>query len=125
VPSLSQLLERFVSLVEDGRTVEAMERFYADDVLIFENRSLARAGKRHSIDFEREQQRRVSRPAELKALKRACNETTGVSFVEWLVRFEGDAGRPMRLEEVAVQRWRDQVIVEERFYYEGVVDEGD
>jgi hypothetical protein len=30
----------------------------------------------------------------------------------------------MRLEEVAAQRWSDGVISEERFYYEGIVDEG-
>jgi hypothetical protein len=31
----------------------------------------------------------------------------------------------MRLEEVAVQTWENAHIVQERFYYEGVVDEGD
>jgi hypothetical protein len=31
----------------------------------------------------------------------------------------------VRLEEVAVQVWEGGQIVQERFYYEGVVDEGD
>jgi ketosteroid isomerase-like protein len=125
MPSLSRHLERFVSLAEAGESATAMERFYAEDVVVFENRELARAGKQRCIEFERAQRARASRPAKLKALKTACNETTGASFVEWLIRFEGDEGRPMRLEEVAVQTWRGEVIVEERFYYEGAVDEGD
>ena len=102
-----------------------MQRFYAEDVVVFENRALARAGKQQCIDYEKEQQSRARSPASLRALKRACNETTGVSFVEWLIRFETEGGRPMRLEEVAVQTWRDGAIAEERFYYEGMVDEGD
>ena len=125
MPRVSQLLERFVALVEQGRSVEAMERYYAEDVVVFENRALARAGRQRCIAFEREQHSRAPQPATLKALKHACNEATGVSFVEWLIRFETEAGRAMRLEEVAVQSWRDGAIVEERFYYEGVIDEGD
>jgi hypothetical protein len=49
----------------------------------------------------------------------------GVAFVEWVIRFLGANGRPMRLDEVAVQRWVGDRIVEERFYYEGMIDEGD
>lgn len=125
MPVLGRLFEEFVSLVEEGRTLEAMQRFYADEVVVFENRELSRAGKERCIEFELEQQKEAHRPATLRALKHACNETTGAGFVEWLIRFETAAGRPMRLEEVAVQSWRDGEIVEERFYYEGVIDEGD
>lgn len=35
------------------------------------------------------------------------------------------AATALRVEEVAVQTWEDGLIVEERFYYEGMVDEGD
>ena len=45
--------------------------------------------------------------------------------MEWVIRFVGEDARPMRLDEVAVQRWAGGRIVEERFYYEGLVDEGD
>jgi hypothetical protein len=31
----------------------------------------------------------------------------------------------MRVEQVSVQRWHRGLIIEERLYYEGVVDEGD
>ena len=53
------------------------------------------------------------------------DEARGVTFVEWEIRFVGQDQRPMRLDEVAVQRWSGARIVEERFYYDGVVDEGD
>ena len=50
--------------------------------------------------------------------------STPLQFVEWLIRWKTAEGTWMRLEEVAAQRWSGDRIVEERFYYEGVIDEG-
>ena len=75
--------------------------------------------------FERDASARAPVPARLKARSFASNETTGVSFIEWVIHFVTDEGRPMRLDEVAVQKWARGHISEERFYYECVIDECD
>lgn len=122
---LRRRLDEFIGLVVSGRSIEAMERFYAEDVMIFENRELSRAGREACIIYEREQLTKSGRP-QLKATKRAADPQTGVSFIEWVVQFRSpSSGRPIRLEEVAVQKWSNGEIIEERFYYEGVVDQGD
>lgn len=115
----------FVRLVESGASVAAMERYYAADVVIFENRELARAGRLQAIAYEREALASLREPASVKALRVAVDEEEGVVFIEWRIRFIGETGRPMLLEEVAVQSWENDVIVSERFYYQGFVDEGD
>jgi ketosteroid isomerase-like protein len=122
---LEERVREFVGLCEAGKTLEAIERFYAEDAVVFENHELARAGRAACIDCEREAQARVKEPARLKARAHAVDAAGGVSFVEWVVRYVGADGRPMRIEEVAVQRWSAGRISEERFYYEGVIDEGD
>lgn len=122
---LSRRLDEYITLVEAGKTIEAMERFYADDVLMFENRELARAGRTACIEHERAQLGGNAEPASLRATKRAANPAAGVCFIEWVIRFHSPDGRPMRLEEVAVQRWNETGITEERFYYDGAIDEGD
>lgn len=122
---LRRRVDEFIGLVESGRSIEAMERFYAEDVMMFENRELSRAGREACIAFEREQLAKSGRP-HLKATKRAADPNTGVSFIEWVVQFRSpSSGRPIRLEEVAVQKWSNGEIIEERFYYEGVIDQGD
>ncbi|HEY6729007.1 MAG TPA: nuclear transport factor 2 family protein [Polyangiaceae bacterium] len=122
---LRRRLDEFIGLVESGRSIEAMQRFYAEDVMMFENRELSRAGREACIAFEREQLSKSGRP-HLKATKRAADPQTGVSFIEWVVQFRSpSSGRPIRLEEVAVQKWSNGEIIEERFYYEGVIDQGD
>lgn len=123
---LRQHLDEFIRLVESGKSIEAMERFYSEDVLMFENRELSRAGRDACIEYEREQLALQSKPPILKATKRAADDDDGVSFIEWVVQFESPrSGRPIRLEEVAVQKWSEGRIIEERFYYEGVIDQGD
>ena len=122
---LRRRVDEFIGLVESGRSIEAMERFYAEDVMMFENRELSRAGREACVAFEREQLTKTGRP-HLKATKRAADPQTGVSFIEWVVQFRSpSSGRPIRLEEVAVQKWSNGEIIEERFYYEGVIDQGD
>ena len=123
--TLSENLRALVALCEQGKTLEAIERFYADDVVVFENHERARAGREACLAFERSALAQLKEPARLRARAYAAEPQLGVAFIEWVIRFLGDDGRPMRLEEVAVQRWSGGRIVEERFYYEGLVDEGD
>ncbi len=123
--AIEDSLREYIKLCEAGATCEAMERFYAEDVIVFENHELARAGRSACITHEREGLAQAKEPATLRAKAFAANAQDGVSFIEWCIRFLGDEDRPMRLDEVAVQRWSKGRIVEERFYYEGMVDEGD
>jgi ketosteroid isomerase-like protein len=123
--TLAKQVEKFVELVTNGQTVESMERFYSEDVNVFENRELARAGRAYCIAEERRLLEAQPAPPRMRALKVAVNEADGVAFIEWVIRFTSPEGRPLRLEEVAVQKWAGGLIVEERFYYQGLVDEGD
>lgn len=122
---LQEHVTAFVDLVTGGQSLEAMERYYAADAIVFENRELARAGKAACLAFERKALASQPEPPRIQMLDLAVNESSGTVFIEWLIRFEGRDGRPMRLEEVAVQQWSRGLICQERFYYEGFVDEGD
>ena len=125
MPKLRERLDEFIALVEAGQTVEAIRRFYAEDVLVFENRELARAGRDSCVAFEQSQLAAQPAAPRMKAVKSAADSAAGTCFVEWVIHFHSSSGRPMRLEEVAAQKWSAAGIVEERFYYEGFIDEGD
>ncbi|MFZ5890738.1 MAG: hypothetical protein ACOY0T_06770 [Myxococcota bacterium] len=125
MPNLTQNLRAFCALLERGETLAAIERFYANDVCVFENRELARAGREQCLAYERAALERVKSRPRFKLHRTAADEANQVAFIEYTVRFVSASGRPMRLEEVAVQSWEGDHIVNERFYYEGLVDEGD
>jgi ketosteroid isomerase-like protein len=118
-------LRSFVELLSAGKTLEAMERFYHPEVMVFENRTLARAGRAVCLEHERQQLSQQASPLSFRLLKSAVDEQSGVAFLEYVLRFRAPDGRQLRLEQVAVQRWSEGRIVEERFYYEGFVDESD
>jgi ketosteroid isomerase-like protein len=122
---LSDSLRKFIELCERAETVEAIARFYAEDVVVFENHERSRAGREACLAHEREALARTGDSATFKVLACAENSANNTTFIEWQIRFIGKGGRPMRLDEVAVQRWHAGRIVEERFYYEGMIDEGD
>lgn len=121
---LADHVDAFVALCTSGRSLEAIEQYFADDVVVYENRELARAGRVQCLAFERDSLAKQVVPAKLVCRGRAVDEPTGAAFIRWEIRFTMD-GTPMRLEEVAVQRWAGARVVEERFYYDGVVDESD
>lgn len=125
MPSLQDHVTEFLRLLRTGQTLLAMEQFYHPEVVVFENRKLARAGLRQCLDYEREQLATQPNPPEFKVTSWAVNPNTDRAFAEYTVRFLAPNGRPLRLEQVAVQKWSGAKIVEERFYYEGVIDEGD
>jgi ketosteroid isomerase-like protein len=122
---LRSLVTDFAAVLTSSGALEAMHRFYAEDVIVFENRELARAGRAQCLAIEATALEAQPSPPVVRVTKLAADDATGVAFLEYVVRFTSPDGRPMRVEQVAVQRWESGRIAEERFYYEGYVDEGD
>lgn len=122
---LAKQLEAFVALSRAGRTLEAIERYYAEDVVVFENRELARAGREKCLDYERSALAGLAEPPRFELRGAGVDEAREKTFVEWVLHFVTREGKAFRLEEVAVQKWHGDRISEERFYYEGVVDQND
>lgn len=122
---LDDAVATFIQLLQRGDSLRAMQEFYHDEVVVFENRELARAGLRKCLAYERAQLATQPVPPAFKVTSHAINPLTQHVFIEYVVRFSSPSGRPLRLDQVAVQKWESDKIAEERFYYEGVVDEGD
>lgn len=106
----------FVSLVEAGGFVEALERFYTEDASMRENTDAPRVGIGTLVEHER----RV-----LAANKAATGHRVGPVLVQgdhvairWNFVFTTATGQTLTLDEIAWQRWRGEKIVEEQFFYD-------
>jgi ketosteroid isomerase-like protein len=113
---------RFVALVTSGRSVEAMEQFFTDDVEMRENYDPPRVGKAFNLEHERRNLASTQRPPTIEARAVTFNAEANVSMIEWHITFVTGSGKAKRVEEVAVQRWRDGKICAERFFYGGLRD---
>ena len=111
-----ETVESFIALVEAGSFDTAMERFYADDATMQENQDPPRNGLAVLIEGERRTMAR-SRNIKAKCIRPALIEGDTV-VIRWHFEFEFGDGRRIVLDEIAHQRWRDEKMCEEKFFYD-------
>ena len=115
MPSRARVAE-FVSYVEAGKYVEAISDFYAETAFMKENGGEPRVGRDNLIRHER---------AALAARARIRTERVGPVLVDgdrvsinWVFEITARDGKTFRLDELALQKWSGEHIVEEQFYYD-------
>ena len=105
-----------VAMVEQGKYVEAIREFYAEDASMQENGEPPRAGRDRLIDHE---WRMLEAHKEARTLPGSSFLLDGDRVViHWTFVFTRRDGASFRMEELAHQRWRGDRIVEERFFYD-------
>lgn len=109
-------IHELLEYVRNGRIMEAMEEFYADDVVMEEPAYGKTVGLAANLERER---KFVESVAEFKGFEaRNVGVGDGVSFYENVMDWVSTDGTAMHVEQVSVAEWRDGKIVRERFYYE-------
>ena len=105
-----------IRCVEAGKFVEALQEFYADDATMQENGNAPRVGLSKLVDHER------GVMAAFKEIRTLPVKTWLVDgdhvIVNWVFEFTRPDGSSFRMDELALQRWRGDRVVEERFYYD-------
>lgn len=103
------------TMIRQGRIMEAMEEFYADDVVMCENDAEPTVGL--AANLEREQAFVNNTQWHGLELKDVVVDGD-TSMVRWWMDFtNSDYGQRLAFTQVAYQRWEDGKIAEERFYY--------
>ena len=112
----TETLEKFIALVEQNAHVEAIEAFHNIDSTMQENQSTPRVGRDAHVANER----RVL--AKAKKLTSNCVRPVFVDgdnvVIRWVFRFEWYDGTITQMEELAYQRWEDERIAKETFFYD-------
>jgi hypothetical protein len=101
----------------EGDLLGAHDKHYADDVVQQENESEPTVGKAANRRREEEFLTNVTRFRGAKVKAVAVNAATDTTMVEWVFDYDHRAWGTRTYHQVAVQRWRDGLIVHERFYY--------
>ena len=104
-----------ISLVEAGRMLDAMNKYYADNIAMQENVSAPTVG------FAENYARESAFYGSLKALK--FNLVSVVAegdraVINWVFDYTTADGKQYRMDEIAVQTWQNGKIVHERYIYD-------
>jgi predicted SnoaL-like aldol condensation-catalyzing enzyme len=114
MPSRARV-DEFIAVVESGDHAGAIERYYTDDASMQENAAPPRVGRDVLVAHERgvlSQMKHVYSKAVTSAV-----EGDHVA-IHWIFELTDLAGRMRRIDEVALQEWRGDKIVRERFFYD-------
>jgi ketosteroid isomerase-like protein len=112
----SQHVKDLIALVCEGKFLEAMERFYAEDATMQENLDPARVGLAALLENER---RVLAAVPDIHVDRVHWMMIDGDrAAINWVFTYTNPAGQKIELDEVAHQEWRDGKIVRERFYYD-------
>ena len=98
-----------------GQEIEALEKFYAPEVVVQENDKEPVRGKVNAIRARKDFLAGVKEIQCVKPLKVAVGE--GTTMVEWQLTLELKEGSEQQYTQVAVQEWKDGHIVKEKFYF--------
>jgi len=111
-----QTVEDFVAMVESGDHVGAIERYYHEEASMQENGGAPRAGRDLLIANEKAA---LARLAEMRTLpaQRVFVDGDHVA-INWIFEMVSKDGTVRRLDEIALQEWRGEKIIRERFYYD-------
>ena len=104
-------------MVFQGQLLQAFDKYYGDDVVMIEATGETTKGKAANRAREEKFLGSVKEfhGAGVNAI--ASNEDDAVTMVESWMDVTFQDGNRVKLEQVAVQRWEDDHIVNERFYY--------
>lgn len=109
-------VKALIERVEQGKYVEALQEFYTEDATMQENGQPPRAGRNRLIEHER------GVMAAFREIRTLPVDTWFVDgdrvAIRWVFEFTRADGTRFRMDEVALQRWRGDRVVEERFYYD-------
>lgn len=109
-------VQQLIRLVEHGKIPEAIQEFYADDVVMQDNKHPPVVGKEANIERERRWVSSLDRVHENRCVSFAVDGDHVA--IQWVHDYTNKGGEHLRLEEVAFQTWRGNQIARERFFYD-------
>jgi hypothetical protein len=107
--------EEIKTLVLSGKAMEAFEKYYADNVVMQENENPVTLGKAANRERELEF---FSKLVEFRGAKvKAVAYGDDVIISEWFLDYTHSEWGTVTHDQVSVQRWQDDKVIHERFYY--------
>jgi hypothetical protein len=109
------VVEDFIATIERGQFLEALPRFYAEDMIAQENNSPPRVGRAAQTANEEAALKRM-RFDSIKAVSYLVDgDRVAINYVFEMTTVNGDQ---LRMDEVAYQLWRGNQIVHERYFFD-------
>lgn len=115
VINLQERLEALFSYIREGRILDAIKEFYAEDAAMQENDQPPTVGREANLEREKQFLNTVKEWKRFDVTAKGVGDD--VTFYETVMDWVGTDGTPVHVEQVVVARWRDGKITRERYYH--------
>lgn len=113
---MTERVNSFAKMIGEGKLLEAFDTYYGEDISMQENEATPRAGKDANRRAEEIFVRGLTKINSIVMLGVAIGENYSVLEYHFDVEHK-DYGR-INKNQVAVQHWKDNKIISEKFYYD-------
>jgi len=103
------------NMLAKGEFIEAMEKFYIDDVVLQEANETPKKGKQNVIEGEKEMLAGVGEFIRYEVHGKALNNDT--TFYSATMEYVEKSGTHVKVEQTVVSKWENGKIISERFYH--------
>jgi len=103
--------------LQQGKLLDAFDKYYHQDVVMTEPRG-TRKGKKECREYEEQFLESIKEFHNLEIRNIGSNEAEKTSFIESMMDVTFKDGNRAEMEQIAVQKWKDDQIIYERFYYD-------
>ena len=112
---LKQNVQQLNNMILEGKILDAFEKFYADDVVMQDNDYPVRVGKDVNRQHEEAFVGGLTEFRGAKVINSIVSDDLAVT--EWWMDYTHKDYGTRNYTQLAVQRWKNGKIVEEKFYY--------
>ena len=112
---LQDRLEDLFSYIREGRILDAINEFYAEDAVMQENNLPPTAGREANLEREKLFLSTVKEWKRFEVTAKGVGED--VTFYETVMDWVTTDGTPVHVEQVVVAKWRNGKIIHERYYH--------
>ena len=112
---LQDRLEDLFSYIREGRILDAINEFYAEDAVMQENNLPPTAGREANLEREKLFLSTVKEWKRFEVTAKGVGED--VTFYETVMDWVTTDGTPVHAEQVVVAKWRNGKIIHERYYH--------
>ncbi len=113
--NLNDRLTNLLAYIREGLIIDAMNEFYAEDVVMQENLEPPTAGRDANIEREKQFLSMIKEWKGFQVISQGSGQD--VTFYETVMDWVATDNTPVHVEQVVVAKWQDGKIIHERFYH--------
>jgi len=113
--TLQDRLEDLFAYIRQGRILDAINEFYAEDVVMQENSQPPTVGREANLEREKQFLSTVKEWQRFEVTAKGVGDD--VTFYETVMDWVTTEGTPVHVGQVVVAKWQDGKIIQERYYH--------